>query len=324
MTSRFWPVSASPSDDLPTGPRGAAAGSLLDHGARGKSGRTDDRVRMKNVLLVGAIAFAFSSAAIAGRMEQGGARPEHLGEIRCPAMPVVSPQRIRLIVEPAPHMAPIPPASVEDRKNYANWLKVDPVGLCRYREANRNLQTATAHRVVFIGDSITEAWLPSHPSLFMEDILNRGVSGQTTTQMLARFRTDVIDLHPAVVHIMAGINDIGAASGGELSRSNIVSMIELAQLHNIRVVIGSVTPSRSLTSSIITDPAGYIVLHNSWLREYARRHGLVYVDYYAALANDRQGIKDGLSNDGLHPNRHGYDVMTPLARKALAAALEAD
>lgn len=265
---------------------------------------------------------AIAVAPIHAQANPANAQPRSVDDIACPPMPVVSPARMALIVEPKPHITKTPPASERDRTSWMNWSKVDPDGLCRYREENRSLPPAGRHRVVFVGDSITEAWKPSIPALFTGDVLDRGVSGQTTRQMLARFRTDVIDLDPAVVHIMGGINDIPSAHGTALTRSNIQSMVELARAHGITVILGAVTPSSSFQGSPDLEPGPHIVWLNRWLRDYAREKGLIYVDYHGPLEDGNLGIKDGLSNDGLHPNRRGYEVMTPLARAAIASALE--
>lgn len=251
-----------------------------------------------------------------------GAQPRTIDDIPCPAMPVVSPGRMRLIVEPKPHIVTTPPASERDRAAYMNWASIDPAGVCWYRAANRALPRASRQRVIFIGDSITEAWGAAVPSLFTGDVLDRGVSGQTTTQMLARFRTDVIDLHPAVVHIMGGINDIAHADGTALTRSNIESMVELARVHDIVVILGAVTPSSFFQNSPGMAPGPQIAWLNDWLRDYAAKQGLIYVDYHAPLRNGDLGVRDGLSNDGLHPNRRGFEVMTPLARGAIDRALK--
>ena len=237
-------------------------------------------------------------------------------------MPVVSPERMRLIVEPRPHIVKTPPASERDRAAYMNWARIDPAGICRYRAENRALPRTGHRRVIFIGDSITEAWGVAVPSLFTGDILDRGVSGQTTTQMLARFRTDVIDLHPAIVHIMGGINDIAQSDGTALTRSNIESMVELARMHGIVVILGAVTPSSLFQNSPGMTPGPQIVWLNGWLRDYAEKQGLIYVDYHAPLRNEGLGFKDGLSNDGVHPNRRGFEVMAPLAGTAIDRALK--
>jgi lysophospholipase L1-like esterase len=250
------------------------------------------------------------------------AQPRSLDDMPCPPMPVVSPERMALIVEPKPHITTMPPASESDRANYMRWSRIDPDGVCRYREENRSLPPATDRRVIFVGDSITESWKPSIPSLFTGDVLDRGVSGQTTTQMLARFRTDAIDLHPAVVHIMGGMNDIPGPSGTALTRSNIESMIELARAQGITVILGAVTPASFFQRSPDKVPGPHIVWLNRWLRDYARKNDLIWVDYHLPLVDGKLGIRDGLSNDGLHPNRLGFEIMTPLARAAIDRAFE--
>lgn len=242
-------------------------------------------------------------------------------DIACPPMPVVNPARMALIVEPKPHIGKIEPATRADQINYANWLKIDPYGLCRYREENRALPPPGDRRVVFIGDSITESWKPSVPSLFTDDVIDRGISGQTTVQMLARFRQDVIDLRPAVVHIMGGVNDIGSPSGTALTQSNIESMVDLAQANGITVILGEITPCASFAGAPDTAPGPHIVWFNRWLDDYAKKRSLILVKYHGPLADGKDGITDGLSNDGLHPNRLGFDVMTPLVRAAIARAL---
>lgn len=273
---------------------------------------------MKVAIALSAIAATLAGSPIQAQHKQ----PRSLGDLPCPPMPVVSPQRMALIVEPKPRITKTPPASEADRVSYMRWSKIDPDGVCRYRQENRSLPPATDHRVVFIGDSITEAWKPSVPSLFTGDVLDRGVSGETTTQMLARFRTDVIDLHPAVVHIMGGINDIASPPGTALTRSNIESMVELARAHGITVILGSVTPSSFFQGSPELKPGPHIVWLDRWLRDYAAKNSLIYVDYYSLLQDGKLGIREGLSNDGLHPNRLGFEAMTPLARAAIADALK--
>lgn len=270
---------------------------------------------------VAAMLAANAASPIKAQHPPSDAEPRSIDDMPCPPMPVVSPARMALIVEPKPHITMTPPASESDRASYMRWSKIDPDGVCRYREENRSLPAATDHRVIFIGDSITEAWKPSVPSLFTNDVLDRGVSGETTTQMLARFRTDVIDLDPAVVHIMGGINDIASPPGTALTRSNIQSMVELARAHGITVILASVTPSSFFQSSPAKRPARHIVWLDRWLRAYAAKNGLIFVDYYKLLVDGNLGIKDGWSNDGLHPNRLGFEVMTPLARAAIHRAL---
>jgi lysophospholipase L1-like esterase len=276
---------------------------------------------MKITITLSTLVVMLAAAPAAAQENPSSAEPRSVADMPCPLMPVVSPERMALIVEPKPHIAKTPAASETDRAKYLRWSKIDPEGVCRYREENRSLPAASNHRVIFVGDSITEAWKPSVPSLFMDDVLDRGVSGQTTTQMLARFRTDVIELHPTVVHIMGGINDIHNPPGTALTRSNIESMVELARAHDITVILAAVTPSSFFQGSPDLSPGPHIVWLNGWLRDYAEKNDLIYVDYHRPLQDGKLGIRDGLSNDGVHPNRLGFEAMTPLARAAIDRAL---
>jgi len=212
------------------------------------------------------------------------------------------------------------PRPAEEERLHYDWAQ-----LCRYRADNAALRRATGPRVVFMGDSITEFWKPAHPEFFGESYLDRGISGQTTAQMLVRFRQDVIALKPAVVHILGGTNDI-AGNGGpttlEAIKSNIVSMVELATANDIRVVLGSVPPAGEFPwRPSIQEPAQHIVELNEWMRRFAREKNLFYVDYHEPLADERDAMKQTFSNDGVHPNRDGYSVMEPLARHAIEQAL---
>ena len=209
----------------------------------------------------------------------------------------------------------------EDRLHY-DWAS-----LCRYRAENAALRRPTAPRVVFMGDSITELWKLAHPDFFGESYIDRGVTGQTTGQMLVRFRQDVIALKPAVVHILAGTNDFAGNAGPttlEAIRNNIASMVDLAIANDIRVVLGSVPPAGAFPwRPTVLEPAQHIVEMNEWLRRFAREKNLIYVDYHEPLADERDAMKQTFSNDGVHPNRDGYAVMEPLTRRAIEQALAA-
>jgi acyl-CoA thioesterase I len=203
----------------------------------------------------------------------------------------------------------------------ADWAQ-----LRHYREDNRALAPprADAPRVVFLGDSITESWNLAGLGLARVEVVNRGISGQTTPQMLVRFRQDVIELRPAVVHILAGTNDLAGNTGPttlEAIENNLASMAELALAHHIGVVLGSVPPALDFPWRRGLQPAPKIAALNDWMRAYAGRHELVYVDYYAALVDAQRGFKSALSDDGVHPNPAGYAAMSPLAREALTRAL---
>lgn len=192
-----------------------------------------------------------------------------------------------------------------------------------YHAANEllKLQAQDPNRVIFLGDSITEGWkianyFPGKP------YINRGVSGQTTSQMLVRTFQDVIDLHPAVVILLAGTNDIAANNGSEtieMVEENFQAITELVQKHGIKVILCSILPVSNYTSQPQTPrhPTEQIVALNEWLRGFATRSGARYCDYYSALADQMSFLKSGLSEDGLHPNSQGYAIMAPIAQAAI-------
>ncbi len=203
----------------------------------------------------------------------------------------------------------------------------DWASLARYREANEQLGPPRPgeHRVVFYGNSITDVWARYFPTMFPgKPYVGRGISGQTTPQMLVRFRQDVIALEPAVVVILAGTNDIAGNTGPStqaMIEDNIKSMVELARAHGIRVVLCSVLPVYDYRWRPGLEPAPKIVALNAWMREYAAEQDLVYVDYHSAMADDRQGLPPKLAEDGVHPNEAGYRVMAPLVERGIAEAL---
>jgi lysophospholipase L1-like esterase len=192
-------------------------------------------------------------------------------------------------------------------------------GLCRYQAANAAQKPGAAH-AIFIGDSITENWLLADPEFFTGPVLNRGIGAQTSAQMLVRFRADVVALRPAVVHILAGTNDV-AGNNGPLRpqdfQNNIESMVEIARANGIRVILGSIPPSAAFNWQPALKPAPRIQSLNEWMRDYARRNGLVYVDYHSALRGAAGELNPALGNDGVHPNRDGYAIMRRLAEAAL-------
>ncbi len=176
-----------------------------------------------------------------------------------------------------------------------------------------------------MGDSITDNWTRGDPSLFANGIVGRGIGGQTSPQMLARFRQDVVALHPRVVHIMAGTNDIAGNTGPATVQdyqSNILAMIELARANDIAVVLAGIPPSRKLYWRGDLDPRPSIRELNGWLRSVAFDNGYVFVDYATVLADAEGGLRADLGNDGVHPNRVGYARMRPLTESAIAEALE--
>ncbi|HXZ33179.1 MAG TPA: SGNH/GDSL hydrolase family protein [Terriglobales bacterium] len=200
--------------------------------------------------------------------------------------------------------------------------------LARYREANATLGPPSPgeNRVVFLGDSITDYWklseyFPGQP------YINRGIDGQTTPQMLVRFRQDVIDLHPKVVVVLAGTNDIAGVTGrthNEDIEANYASMAESAHSHGIRMVLASVLPVHNYTAdakeSFALRPRERILALNEWLRDYCAKNHLVYLDYFSAMVDEKGMLKRELADDGLHPTVAGYKVMVPLAQKAIQQA----
>ncbi|PXA87130.1 GDSL family lipase [Nostoc sp. 3335mG] len=197
--------------------------------------------------------------------------------------------------------------------------------VCRHHA--ENLALIASHpqvRVVFMGDSITDNWQVLDPTMFGGGLVDRGISGETTPQMLVRFREDVIALHPQAVHIMAGTNDIAGNTGAAtlaFVEGNIETMAELAKLHGIKVILASIPPAAAFPWSPDKQPAPQIVAFNAWLRDYAAHNRFTYLDYHAALADAQGGMKPGLSSDGVHPTAAGYAIMRPLALAAIAKTL---
>jgi lysophospholipase L1-like esterase len=201
--------------------------------------------------------------------------------------------------------------------------------LKRYRAANAKLKPPAAgeNRVVFFGDSITEAW-PLQTAFPGKPYVNRGIGGQTTSQLLVRLRNDVVALAPRVVVILAGTNDIAGNTGPislEDIQGNFATMVEIARAHGIRVVLSSVIPVHNYTpASEVTfprRPPAQIAALNKWLKAYAAQSGCVYLDYAAAMSDDKGMLRRELAEDGLHPNPTGFAVMAPLAEQAIARAL---
>jgi len=200
----------------------------------------------------------------------------------------------------------------------------DWANLNRFQMQNNELgmPVPDEQRVVFMGNSIIEEWLKLRPEFFAgKPYVNRGIGGQTTPQMLLRFRQDVINLQPAVVVILAGINDIagntGPATIDEIA-SNIFSMAELARVHNIKVVLCSVLPAADIPWQPELAPAKKVVELNALIKVYSGKQAMGYVDYHAAMVNDSNGLQEALGRDSVHPNAAGYVVMEPLVEAALS------
>lgn len=203
----------------------------------------------------------------------------------------------------------------------------DWANLKRYAAENAALAAPAPNeqRVVFMGNSITQAWAPRFAKMFPgKPYIGRGISGQTTPQMLVRFRQDVIALKPKAVVILAGTNDIAGNTGPstlEMIQDNIASMAELASANGIRVVLCSVLPVFDYPWKPGLTPAPKIVALNAWIRDYAKAHGAQYADFHSAMADGRQGLPKELAEDGVHPTDAGYAVMAPIVERAIAAAL---
>jgi len=202
--------------------------------------------------------------------------------------------------------------------------------LARYHDANSALKPPAPdeNRVVFFGDSITDIWKldDSFPG---KHYVNRGIGGQTTSQMLVRFRQDVIDLQPKAVVVLAGTNDIAGNSGpitNEDIEANLASMAELARAHGIRMIFSSILPVNNYTPEaqefFASRPPERILALNAWLKSYCAKNDLAYLDYFGAMVDDKGLLKRDLANDGLHPNKAGFAVMVPLAEKAIEQNLK--
>ena len=210
------------------------------------------------------------------------------------------------------------------QKKLDDWPQLE-----RYRAENASLPAPEAgvKRVVFYGDSITDAWgrRPETGEFFPgKPYVNRGISGQTTPQMLVRFQQDVAHLKPALVVILAGTNDIAGNTGPstpEMIEDNFESMIAIARANNIRVVIASILPADHYAWKPGVQPAEQIRAMNTRLKAMCAREGLVYLDYYNAMVNPNGGLDPELAKDGVHPTAKGYAIMAPLAEKAIAEAL---
>ena len=225
---------------------------------------------------------------------------------------------------------------LKTRLDRAETRLKDWPALARYGEENKKIAAPAKNeqRVVFMGDSITDSWdNPANGGFFPgKPYVNRGISGQTTPQMLIRFRRDVIELKPKVVLILAGTNDLAGNTGPttlEAIEDNLTSMAELAKANGIRVVFASVLPvsdyeirdGKPIVQTVRRPPDQILAL-NKWMKEFVKIHQHVYLDYFSAMVDDKGFLKDELSNDGLHPNPAGYAVMAPLAEAAIAASFK--
>jgi lysophospholipase L1-like esterase len=211
---------------------------------------------------------------------------------------------------------------IEDIEKETDWANIN-----HYKEANSKIEprSDTEKRIVFMGDSITENWGIFKPEFFSDNkFINRGISGQTSPQMLIRFRTDAIELDPSLIIILAGTNDIAGNTGPttiNMIADNIISMSELAISNNIKVILSSVLPVYNYNWSNVKEPNNKIVNLNKILSDYTIEKKLSYLDYYSSMVDNRPGLKKEFSDDEVHPNKAAYEVMTELALKAIKTNL---
>jgi lysophospholipase L1-like esterase len=200
-----------------------------------------------------------------------------------------------------------------------DWAYLD-----KYKDENKQILAPSSgeKRIVFFGDSITEGWKIIHPDFFIgKSYINRGINGQTTSQMLLRFRPDVIELKPKIVVVLAGGNDIAGNTGPATSETiigNLISMCELAKANNIKVVLCSILPAKDFPWKRGMEPANKIEALNELILKYAETNNIPYVDYYSAMVNKQKGLKSIYSEDGVHPNKEGYRVMEPIVETIIS------
>lgn len=201
-----------------------------------------------------------------------------------------------------------------------NWANFD-----RYEKENEKISVSNENRVVFIGDSITEGWSNNHPDFFLEKpYINRGINGQTTPQILLRFKADVINLNPKVVIILGGTNDIAGNTGPsslEMILDNIIMMAEISKANGIKVILCSVLPVYDYYWQPEANPIEKIALLNKMIEDYADKNEIIYVDYYSSMINNEKGLKVEYSSDGVHPNKKGYKVMSQIIEKVIEILL---
>ncbi len=250
-----------------------------------------------------------------------GAAPAQQPTASTPAVSTMtSPAAAPELTVPAANLTPQQVEGMQHK--LADWPQ-----LARYREENSKLRAPASgeQRVVFYGDSITDGWGRLHGKFFPDmPWINRGISGQTTPQMLVRFRRDVLELHPEAVVILAGINDIAGNTGAESLNAvedNFRSMVALAKSAHVRVVLSSVLPAARFPWHPGVDPRAEVAALNTWLQQFAGEQHLAYLNYFPALVGPDEGMKPGMSIDGIHPTDAGYAVMEPLARAAVTKAL---
>lgn len=245
-----------------------------------------------------------------------------------PPSPGPPPEMLTAMLKPGAKQPPMPAEEDERRqaylKKHAEDLARDYPDLCHFKSDNEVVLKGAHPKVIFMGDSITAAWGVGDPSLFRHGVVDRGISGQTSPQMLVRFYQDVVALHPQAVHIMAGTNDVAGNTGPSSPddfKNNIRAMIDLARANRIQIVLASILPAERFPWRPDIQPVEQIRQLNHWLRQFADQHKLIYADYYSSLTTPSGAFRPELSNDGVHPNSDGYAAMRPIADAALRKAV---
>jgi len=229
------------------------------------------------------------------------------------------PQDVELLARISDPQARAAYAELEATRSAQDWPHL---GL--YRDENAEAEAGERPKVIFIGDSITEMWRYGDPALFSNGVLGRGISGQTSPQILLRFHADVVALKPIAVHILCGANDVAGNTGPNTPqdyRNNILAMLDIAERNGIKVLLGSITPAGQFSWLPEVQPVARIAELNDWLRKIADERGALFIDYFTALAAEDRSMRADYANDGVHPNAAGYAVMQPLALAAIRQAL---
>jgi lysophospholipase L1-like esterase len=280
--------------------------------------------RLGTLALLGIVALGGPMAARA----QAPMPAAQMTDSPCPPPAPRPPQEmITAMLKPGAKLPPMPPQGDEKLREYLKKrtedLARDFADLCHYKSDNATLLKGARPSAVFMGDSITEAWGVGDASLFTLGVVDRGISGQTSPQMLVRFYQDVVALHPKVVHIMAGTNDVAGNTGSSSPddfKNNIRAMVDLARANHIQVVLASILPAERFPWRPDIQPVEQIRQLNAWLRQLADQRKLIYADYYSALTTSSGAFRPELSNDGVHPNSDGYAAMRPIADATLRKA----
>jgi lysophospholipase L1-like esterase len=282
-------------------------------------------LRLCKLALLGSLNLAAPIAALA----QAPSPVPQMTDSPCPPPPPrPSQEMVAAMLKPG---AKPPPATSQTDAKLQEYLKKhaddmlrDYADLCHYKSDNAGILKGPHPKAIFMGDSITEAWGIGDPALFSSGVIDRGISGQTSPQMLVRFYPDVVALRPQVVHIMAGTNDVAGNTGPNSPddfKNNIRAMVDLARAHHIQVVLASILPAERFTWRPEIRPVEQIRQLNAWLRQFAAEHKLIYADYFSSLATPAGAFRPELSNDGVHPNSDGYAAMRPIADAALQKAM---